>query len=108
MEQPRKRRIEIEVDLDHKAARPATVQVVCADKPGILALFSQTFHDQGLNISQANCRTLDDDRAVNTFKVSVVDVDQLQKSFGRYKAAGVFCGSAECNRQSESLRSRCK
>ncbi len=91
MEQPEERRIDIEWDLDHKAARPATVQVVCADKPGILAQLSQTFHDQGLNISQANCRTLDDDRAVNTFKVSVVDVEQLQKIIrALQKLPGVF------------------
>jgi len=91
MEQPEERRIDIEWDFEHKAARPATVQVVCADKPGILALLSQTFHDQGLNISQANCRTLDDDRAVNTFKVSVVDVDQLQKIIrALQKLPGVF------------------
>ena len=67
------------------------MQVVCADKPGILALLSQTFHDQGLNISQANCRTLDDDRAVNTFRVSVVDVEQLQKIIrALQKLPGVF------------------
>ena len=91
MEQPEERRIDIEWDSEHKAARPATVQVVCADKPGILALLSQTFHDHGLNISQANCRTLDDDRAVNTFKVTVVDVDQLQKIIrALQKLQGVF------------------
>lgn len=91
MEQPEERRIEIEWDSEHKAARPATVQVVCADKPGILALLSQTFHDHGLNISQANCRTLDDDRAVNTFRVTVVDVDQLQKIIrALQKLQGVF------------------
>ena len=91
MEQPEERRIDIEWDSEHKAARPATVQVVCADKPGILALLSQTFHDHGLNISQANCRTLDDDRAVNTFKVTVVDVDQLQKIIRTLqKLQGVF------------------
>jgi len=91
MEQPEERRIDIEWDSEHKAARPATVQVVCADKPGILALLSQTFHDHGLNISQANCRTLDDDRAVNTFRVTVVDVDQLQKIIrALQKLQGVF------------------
>ncbi|MBL9044018.1 MAG: bifunctional (p)ppGpp synthetase/guanosine-3',5'-bis(diphosphate) 3'-pyrophosphohydrolase [Myxococcales bacterium] len=91
MEQPEERRIDIEWDTEHKASRPATVQVVCADKPGILALLSQTFHDQGLNISQANCRTLDDDRAVNTFRVSVVDVEQLQKIIrALQKLPGVF------------------
>lgn len=91
MEQPEERRIDIEWDLEHKTARPATVQVVCADKPGLLALLSQTFHDHGLNISQANCRTLEDDRAINTFRVSVVDVEQLHKIIrALQKLQGVF------------------
>ena len=37
LEQPEERRIEIEWDSDHKTARPVSVQVVCADKPGLLA-----------------------------------------------------------------------
>ncbi len=40
---------------------------------------SQIFSKKGVNISQANCRVTGDDRAVNTFRVTVVDVDQLQK-----------------------------
>jgi guanosine-3',5'-bis(diphosphate) 3'-pyrophosphohydrolase len=79
MEQPEERRIDVNWDGEHKSARPVSVQVVCTDKPGLLALISQTFNDLGLNIASANCRALDDDRAVNTFRINVIDVDQLHK-----------------------------
>lgn len=79
MEQPEERRIDVEWDSEHKAARPVSVQVVCADKPGLLATMSQTFHEHGINISQATCRALDETRAVNTFRINILDVDQLQK-----------------------------
>ena len=79
LEQPEERRIEIEWDSDHKTARPVSVQVVCTDKPGLLATMSQTFNEHGINISQATCRAGEEGRAVNTFKVSIMDVDQLQK-----------------------------
>jgi len=91
MEQDEERRIEVQWDGEHKTARPVTVQVVCADKPGLLALISQTFNEHSINISQANCRSLDEKRAVNTFKVSVVDTDQLQKLIrALQKIQGVF------------------
>lgn len=91
MEQDEERRIEVQWDGEHKTARPVTVQVVCADKPGLLALISQTFNEHSINISQANCRSLDEKRAVNTFKVNVVDTDQLQKLIrALQKIQGVF------------------
>ena len=52
---------------------------LCADRPGLLAHISQSFTDSGVNISQAHCRTTDDSRAVNTFAVSVADLEQLKK-----------------------------
>ncbi len=79
MEQPEERRIDVEWDSVQKAARPVSVQVVCADKPGLLATMSQTFHEHNINISQATCKALDDTRAVNTFRINILDVDQLQK-----------------------------
>ncbi len=79
MEQAEERRIDVEWDAVHKAARPVSVQVVCSDKPGLLATMSQTFHEHGINISQATCRSLDDTRAVNTFRITILDVDQLHK-----------------------------
>ena len=91
MEQDEARRIEVEWDEGHKVARPVTVQVVCADKPGLLAHISQTFSEHSLNISQANCRAIDNDRSINTFKINVVDTDQLTKIIrALQKLSGVF------------------
>jgi GTP diphosphokinase / guanosine-3',5'-bis(diphosphate) 3'-diphosphatase len=78
LDQDPDRRIEVEWDGKLKAPRPVSIQVVCADKPGLLAHISQSFHEQGVNISQANCRAADDHRAINTFQFSVSDLDQLK------------------------------
>jgi GTP pyrophosphokinase len=78
LDQDPERRIDVEWDGKLKSPRPVSIQVVCADKPGLLAHISQSFHEAGVNISQANCRSTDDHRAVNTFQFSVSDVDQLK------------------------------
>jgi GTP pyrophosphokinase len=72
------RRVEVEWDGKLKSPRPVSVQVVCADKPGLLASLSQSFNSLGVNISQANCRSLDDNKAINTFQFSVSDLEQLK------------------------------
>ena len=72
------RRVDVEWDGKSKAQRPVTIQVVCADKPGLLAVISQSFSEGGVNISQAHCRATDDNRAVNTFQFNVSDLDQLK------------------------------
>jgi GTP pyrophosphokinase len=79
LEQAEERRIEVEWDVNQKTSRPVTVQVVCANRPGLLALISSTFTERGLNITQANCRAGDEARAVNTFTFNVKDVDQLHE-----------------------------
>jgi guanosine-3',5'-bis(diphosphate) 3'-pyrophosphohydrolase len=85
------RRIDVEWDGTSKAQHEVAIQVLCADKPGLLAHISQSFTDQGVNISQAHCRATDDGRAVNTFHASVRDLDQLKqviRSLSRIK--GVY------------------
>ena len=78
MDQDPDRRVDVEWDDKIKAPRPVSIQILCADKPGLLANISQTFTEAGVNISQANCRSTDDHRAVNTFQFSVADLDQLK------------------------------
>jgi GTP pyrophosphokinase len=78
LEQDPERRVEVEWDGKFKQPRPVSVQVVSADKPGLLASISQSFNDLGINISQANCRSVDDNKAVNTFQFSVSDLEQLK------------------------------
>ena len=83
--------IEVSWDGQTKGAHEVAIQVLCADKPGLLATISQSFSDQGVNISQAHCRSTDHGRAVNTFHASVKDLDQLKtviRSLSRIK--GVY------------------
>jgi GTP pyrophosphokinase len=85
------RRIDVEWDANGKTQHEVAIQVLCSDKPGLLAHISQSFTDQGVNISQAHCRATDDGRAVNTFHASVRDLDQLKqviRSLSRIK--GVY------------------
>ena len=85
------RRIDVEWDGNGKTQHEVAIQVLCADKPGLLAHISQSFTDQGVNIVQAHCRATEDGRAVNTFHASVKDLDQLKsviRSLSRIK--GVF------------------
>jgi GTP pyrophosphokinase len=73
------RRIDVTWDgAKGKAPRIVSIQIVCADKPGLLANISQSFSAAGVNISQANCRSTDDNRAINTFQVAVTDLEQLK------------------------------
>jgi GTP pyrophosphokinase len=85
------RRIDVEWDGKSKTMRPVQIQVVCADKPGLLANISQAFGEVGVNISQAHCRATDDHRAINTFQFSVSDLDQLKSVIKSIqKIQGVF------------------
>jgi GTP diphosphokinase / guanosine-3',5'-bis(diphosphate) 3'-diphosphatase len=85
------RRIDVEWDGHGNAQHEVAIQILCADKPGLLAHISQSFTDQNVNISQAHCRATDDGRAVNTFHALVKDLDQLKqviRSLSRIK--GVY------------------
>ncbi len=85
------RRVDVEWDGKLKTPRPVSIQVVCADKPGLLASISQSFNQLGVNISQANCRSLDDNRAVNTFSFNVADLEQLKTVMrALQRLSGVF------------------
>jgi guanosine-3',5'-bis(diphosphate) 3'-pyrophosphohydrolase len=71
------RRVDVSWDVKGDFKRPVTVRVMTVDRPGLLADISATFSGKGVNISQANCRSTGDDRAVNTFEVSISDLRQL-------------------------------
>ena len=85
------RRVDVAWDGASKTQHEVTIQILCADKPGLLAHISQTFTDQNVNISQAHCRATDDGRAVNTFKTQVKDLDQLKTVMrALQKVSGVY------------------
>jgi len=57
---------------------PVTLEVRSANRVGLLAEMSRAFSAVGVNIKQANCRSLDDgERAINTFSVSIRKREQL-------------------------------
>jgi len=72
------RRVEVAWDDETRTLRPVAVQVTCEDRPGLLAAISRSFTENGVNISQAKCRTTEDGRAVNTFQVTVGHLEQLK------------------------------
>jgi len=72
------RRVDVSWDVKGDFKRPVTVRVITGDRTGLLAEISKTFSEKGVNISQANCRLTGDDRAVNTFEVSISDLRQLK------------------------------
>ena len=72
------RRVEISWDPHAKINRPVQVRVTTQNRPGILATVGSTFHEQGINISEATCRASDDGRATNTFTFLCADLQQLK------------------------------
>jgi GTP pyrophosphokinase len=72
------RRVEIAWDTHAKINRPVQVRVMTANRPGILSTLGQTFHAQGINISEATCRAGDDGRATSTFTFLCSDLAQLK------------------------------
>ncbi len=72
------RRIEVSWDAKAKINRPVQIKVTTNNTPGILAIVSQIFSAQQLNISEANCRASDDGRACNIFTFHVQELKQLK------------------------------
>lgn len=71
------RRVDVSWNTSGEFKRPVSLRVLTQDRPGLLAEISQAFSKRGVNISQANCRSTGDDRAVNTFEVTISDLKQL-------------------------------
>lgn len=80
------RRIDVDWDDGASIARPVTVRVTTEDRPGLLAEISQIFTNASVNISEANCKVVGEDRAVNTFEVLIRDKDQLRSVVGKIKS----------------------
>jgi GTP diphosphokinase / guanosine-3',5'-bis(diphosphate) 3'-diphosphatase len=77
------RRVEISWDSRAKINRSVQIKVMTANRPGILATVGHTFHEQGINISEATCRAGDDGKAMNTFTFLCADLAQLKSVIRR-------------------------
>ncbi|MED5463956.1 MAG: bifunctional (p)ppGpp synthetase/guanosine-3',5'-bis(diphosphate) 3'-pyrophosphohydrolase [Myxococcota bacterium] len=81
------RKIDVSWDERGTVARPVTIRITTEDRPGMLAMISQVFMENGVNISQANCKVTAAARAVNTFEILIQDKDQLRKVLGKIKSS---------------------
>jgi GTP pyrophosphokinase len=77
MELEPERRINVNWSSIPKGNHRVVLRVLTADRPGILANLSRKFNDGGINITEANCRTTDEGRAINTFQFAIGDVARL-------------------------------
>ena len=89
------RRVDVTWDVRGDFKRPVTLRVLTADRPGLLADISNTFSKKGVNISQANCRATGDDRAVNTFEVTISRPEAAHRADAHHRAAQRACYSVE-------------
>ncbi len=86
------RRIDVSWDDRGTVARPVTIRVSTEDRPGLLATITQVFTDNGVNISQANCKVTAADRAVNTFEVMIQNKEQLRRVIAKIKSCRGIVG----------------
>jgi guanosine-3',5'-bis(diphosphate) 3'-pyrophosphohydrolase len=71
------RRIAVQWDPGQRHRHNSEVQIVCADRPGLLADISKVCEQANVNISRAEAHALDDERAVCTLVLSIRDVDEM-------------------------------
>jgi guanosine-3',5'-bis(diphosphate) 3'-pyrophosphohydrolase len=77
MELDADRRITVTWVSDAQALRPIAITVMTDDREGMLTELSSVFARMNINISEAKCRGFGDGQAINTFKVGIADIDQL-------------------------------
>lgn len=86
MDMDPERRVNLRWDDASQVLRPVTILVTTEDRPGLLASMSQIFTEDGVNISEANCKVVGQGKAVNTFEVLIQDKDQLRKVLGKIRS----------------------
>ena len=78
MELDPERRVDVAWADNPQMDLPVQLRVVTNDKPGILSRVSAVFTENGLNITEATCRSETAGRAVNLFQFTVRDLKGLR------------------------------
>lgn len=82
------RHITVSWDKGAEILRPVKIEVLSEDRHGLLAAMSKAISESGVNIANADVRTLSDKRAMNVFEVMVPSsdvLDQLMRSLNRVR-----------------------
>jgi GTP pyrophosphokinase len=88
LESDPQRHIAVNWESDSNYLRPIKIEVLCEDRPGLLAAMTKTISEAGLNISSADVRTLPDKRARDVFEVmvgSADDLDRVMRNLGKVR-----------------------
>jgi GTP diphosphokinase / guanosine-3',5'-bis(diphosphate) 3'-diphosphatase len=91
LESDPQRRIDVVWERGANGVRPVRVEVICVDKPGLLAAITKSISSVGVNIQSANVRSMADKKAINSFEVmvgSANDLNKLLRAIG--KVSGVI------------------
>jgi GTP pyrophosphokinase len=84
------RRIAVEWDPQSGGRHSGEIQIVCADRPGLLANITKCCEQAHVNINRAEARNIADGRALCTLEVAVRDVSELTRLIKNIeKIAGV-------------------
>ena len=79
------RRLEVEWEPRARASRMVRLEVVSADRPGLLAAMSKTISAAGMNIVRAYVRTSNEGKALNVFEMRMSRADELDTLVRRIK-----------------------
>ncbi|MBI5560347.1 MAG: bifunctional (p)ppGpp synthetase/guanosine-3',5'-bis(diphosphate) 3'-pyrophosphohydrolase [Deltaproteobacteria bacterium] len=79
------RQIDVEWDKGEGLARPVTIEVICRNEKGLLAEMSNAIKNADANISSADVKTTNDNRAVCTFEVEVKSAQHLKNVINSLK-----------------------
>ncbi len=72
------RRVDVSWSSGTRVNLPVALRVTTDDRPGILSLVTSVITENGLNITEATCKSEDAGRAVNVFQFTVQDLDRLR------------------------------
>lgn len=73
------RHIAVSWDNNAQMLRPVKIEVLSEDRHGLLAAMSKAISESGVNIVNADVRTLPDKRAMNIFEIMVPSADVLEQ-----------------------------
>lgn len=88
LESDPQRHIDVSWEKGSDYLRPIKIEVLCEDRPGLLAAMSKAISESGLNISSADVRTLPDRRARDIFEImvgSAGDLDRVTRSLNKVR-----------------------
>lgn len=71
------RRVEASWNIKSDTPISTKIRVICVDKPGLLADISKSISGEGVNISQASCRSIGDQKSMNTFELGIKNLKHL-------------------------------